>query len=63
MLLYAVLSSLCPTIFVYLSPSILPLGLVITMTSQVVLSWLHETKCNNLFFFRFVGVARDADKL
>ena len=33
-LLYVVLSSYCPTIFAYVSPSILPLCLVITMTSS-----------------------------
>ena len=31
--------------------------------SGVVLSWLHLTKYNNLSFVRFVGVARDTDKL
>ena len=32
--IYVVLSSLCPTIFVYVSPSILPLCLVITSASS-----------------------------
>ena len=31
--------------------------------SGVVLLWLHLTKYNNLSFVRFVGVARDTDKL
>ena len=32
--IYVVLSSLCPTIFVYVSPSILPLCIVITLASS-----------------------------